>query len=167
MTTNSMSGERRREEADTAHVTGHRLRNANKRVKAAIDARVDEARAKAMMSADEVLERMTALARTNIGDYMSWTGDSVTMKPSCELTEAQRYGVRRVVLHQEVRDESGRVIRPASIKELETADPRRAVEYLGRLHGLDRERRSAISSAEGLVEAREPGTVVILPDKPA
>src|SRR5262249_43295569 len=99
-------------------VTGHRLRNANKLVKAAIDVRVEQAWAKARMSADEVLERMTVLARTNIGDYMSGTGDSVTIKPSCDLTEAKLYGIRRVVFHQEKRDKNGRVIRAASIKEM-------------------------------------------------
>jgi phage terminase small subunit len=150
--------------ADCAHVTGHRLRNANKRVKAAIDAQVDEARAKAKMSADEVLERMTVRARANIGDYLSWTANAVTIKPSCELTEAQLYGVRRVVLHQEVRDQEGRVTSSASVKELEIADPRRALEYLGRVHGLDKQGSAATRRADVTVESAEPGVILILPD---
>jgi hypothetical protein len=134
-------------------------------VKATIHARVDEARAKAKMSADEVLERLTALGRANFGDYISWTRDAVTIKPSSELTEAQLYGVRRVVLHQEVRDESGRVIRPASIKEVEIADPRRSLECLSRLHGLDQRGQNVTKRADNGEEGTEPGTVVlILPD---
>src|SRR5262249_10806977 len=100
----------------------------------------------------------------NIGDYMLWTEDSVTLKPSSELTEAQLCGVRRVVLHQEVRDESGRVIRPASVKVLEIADTRRALEYVARVHGLDQQGSAAMRRADVVGEGTEPGVILILPD---
>jgi hypothetical protein len=62
-------------------------------VKAAIDARVDEARTKAKMSADEVLERMTVLARSNMGNFAEWDSNGVRLKDSSTLTRAQLYAV--------------------------------------------------------------------------
>ena len=148
---------------NSAHVTGHRLGNA-KHIKAAVDARLEEARTKVKMSAEEVLERMTVLARANVGDYISWTGGSVTVTPSSELTQSQLYGIRRVVLYQEVRDTKGHVVRLASVKEIEIADPRRAVEYMGRLNSLDRQGQSVAKRADVVVEGTEPAVILILPD---
>src|SRR5262245_50207935 len=58
----------------------------------------------------------------------------------------------------------GRVTRPASVKEIEIADPRRALEYVGRLHGLDQQHGAGSRRAEVTLEDREPGVILILPD---
>jgi hypothetical protein len=44
------------------------------------------------------------------------------------------------------------------------ADRRRALEYPGRLHGLDQQGSAATRRADVLVEAREPGAILVLPD---
>jgi phage terminase small subunit len=153
--------------ADSAHVTGHRLRNANKRVKAAIDCLVDEARTKAKISADEVLERMTALAHSNMGDFAEWDGNGVRLKDSSTLTRAQLYAVELLTEDPAIRCD--KMSKDASVK-IKLRSPVDALMFMGKVHGLIPHTsggRVAVGAPRGgsvSIES-EPGTVVlVLPD---
>jgi phage terminase small subunit len=119
--------------ANSAHVMGHRLRNANRFVKAAIDARVEEARAKVKMSAEEVLERMTALARANMADFAYWDERGVKLRPSSSLTPAQQYAIDSVGEDPGI---TGHQMQKDSAVKIKLRDPLPALVHLGKIHGV-------------------------------
>lgn len=89
---------------------------------------VDQAADDAIMSRDEVLRRLTAIARGGMHLLADWGPDGVAFKPSADLPDDVRSLVAEV---GQTVNQHGKALR------LKVVDPLSALKELARYHGVD------------------------------
>lgn len=107
----------------TAYSQGHRLLK-KAEIRAAIESRI----ATAAMSADEVLTRLSDMARADIGDFLDLDIERLKRHPQSRLLKR----VKRTIKTRTV----GEVEETTEVIELELHDPQAALVQLGRHHRL-------------------------------
>lgn len=78
-----------------AEVQGHHLLR-NPKIKVVIQQSMDKRSDRIKIDADLVLQEIARIAFADLRDVMDWDGDSVTLKASSELTDAQAAAVCEV-----------------------------------------------------------------------
>lgn len=100
----------------------------------AVDARL----AKAEISADEVLARLSVLAQTDATDFLTFDPDSHPNKPPrLDFRKAKRRGrLCAIKKLKATRVDRGDDSEPLEVVEVEFHDPHKALALLGKFHGL-------------------------------
>lgn len=107
----------------TAYSQGHRLLK-KAEIRAAIESRI----AAAAMSADEVLSRLSDMARADIGDFLDLDITKLKRHPQSRLLKR----VKRTIKTRTI----GEVEETTEVIEIELHDPQSALVQLGRYHRL-------------------------------
>jgi phage terminase small subunit len=123
---------------NTLAVTGHDLLK-NPKIEAVVHQRLQEK----AMRADEVLMRLADQARASIADFLSKQSDESPLV--VDLDKAARLDKLHLVKKLKHRsfhhlNDDGDVERIEVLAEIELHDPQKALELLGKHHGLFRER---------------------------
>lgn len=100
---------------------------ANGKIAAAIQQTLEKRSERTEIGADLVVQRLAAIAFADVRDLVSWTSDTVTIKPSEELTARQAASVAEV---------TRKVTQFSDEVTLKTRDSLKALELLGRHLGM-------------------------------
>lgn len=107
-------------------------------VNAKISRLVEAKLAKAEISADEVLARLSVLAQTDATDFLTFDPDSHPNKPPrLDFRKAKRRGrLCAIKKLKATRVDRGDDSEPLEVVEVEFHDPHKALALLGKFHGL-------------------------------
>jgi len=80
-------------------------------------------------TAEEVIERLTWLAFSDIRDVLSWTGSQATLKPSHELTDREASSIKKVTIVENTMTHTTTTV-------IEQHDQAKPLQTLARYHNL-------------------------------
>jgi phage terminase small subunit len=122
----------------SAHVTASRLLSDDK-IQAEIAKEAEKAMRRVNLTQDRVLRELLAIAMADIREFISWTEDTVKMKPSSELTATQGAAISEV---------SQMITSKSSNLKFKLHSKERALELLGRHLALFIDRHEHVGSVE-------------------
>jgi len=123
----------------TAHVIASRLLNIAK-VEKAVDKRINElekaARRNSEITIEMIIEKVAAVAFSDIGQIANWDDSGVTIIPKDELSLAALRSIKKIIVSEYVKlDKQGNEVGKTVRTVVEQKDSLKAVEMLAKLLG--------------------------------
>ena len=117
-----------------AGIRGHDLVK-NSRVALAIQEAQKAREARTNITQDKVLRELSHLGFSNMADYAAWDNDSLTIKPSVELTREQTAAIQEITATS-VTTRRDKVTETRTVVKVKLADKEGALDKLGRHLGM-------------------------------